>query len=197
MTRTRNISPLVLMTIVALVITSCQKTELSLPATDPSITVTKQELVVPSNLVVPEGNKLIFHAYASGVQIYVVTVSPTDPNAYVWTFVAPDATLFADAGYNGAVGIHYLGPTWESNSGSKVVGSVLQRADAPDPTTAIQWLLLTAVSSEGPGIFSDVTYIQRVNTTGGRAPATGADAAHLGEQVEVPYTAEYYFYKAQ
>ncbi|HLN99316.1 MAG TPA: hypothetical protein VK208_12725 [Pyrinomonadaceae bacterium] len=66
-------------------------------------------------------------------------------------FVAPEAELFADAGYNGTVGIHYAGLTWESLSGSKVAGTVIDRCTAePD---AIPWLLLAAVNSEGPGIF--------------------------------------------
>jgi hypothetical protein len=64
----------------------------------------------------------------------------------------------------------------------------------PDPT-AIPWLLLQTVSTEGPGIFHLVTYIQRVNTTGGLAPP--APGSSIGAEVEVPYTAEYYFYRAQ
>jgi hypothetical protein len=64
----------------------------------------------------------------------------------------------------------------------------------PDPT-AIPWLLLQTVSTEGPGIFHRVTYIQRVNTTGGLAPP--APGSSIGAEVEVPYTAEYYFYRAQ
>ena len=94
-------------------------------------------------------------------------------------------------GDNGIVGIHYAGPTWESNSGSKVVGTVLERC-TPDPD-AIPWLLLKAVSNEGPG-FSRVTFIQRVNTVGGIAPTDPGD--FVGEEVEVPYTTEYYFYRA-
>ena len=65
---------------------------------------------------------------------------------------------------------------------------------AVDPT-AIPWLLLRATSSEGPGLFHRVTFIQRVHTSGGLAPATGADEAHLGQRVEVPYTAVYYFFR--
>src|SRR2546430_6151181 len=60
-------------------------------------------------------------------------------------------------------------------------------------SNAIPWLLLQAVSNEGDGKFSDVTYIQRVNTVGGTAPATAGDATHL--EARVPYTAEYYFYR--
>jgi hypothetical protein len=137
------------------------------------------------DLQVPAGNKDAYHVYADGVQIYRW-------NGSSWSFVAPRANLFADAGENGVVGTHYAGPTWESNSGSKVVGSVLERC-TPDPS-AIPWLLLKAVSTEGPGIFHRVTFIQRVNTVGGIAPADTGD--FVGEVVEVPYTAEYYFYRA-
>jgi hypothetical protein len=64
----------------------------------------------------------------------------------------------------------------------------------PD-STAIPWLLLETVSTGGPGIFSSVTYIQRVNTTGGVAPA--GPGSSIGETVQVPYKAEYYFYREQ
>jgi len=47
----------------------------------------------------------------------------------------------------------------------------------------------------GAGIFSKVTYIQRVNTTGGLAPSE--PGLIDGEIKEIPYTAEYYFYKAE
>ena len=109
-----------------------------------------------------------------------------------WEFVAPAARLFADAEYHGEVGIHYAGPTWESHSGGKVIASrrkAAPRSDrdclaaAPDGLT------------EGPGIFDRVTYIQRVNTSGG-LPPTGP-GPFIGAEEEVPYTAEYYFYRAQ
>ena len=135
---------------------------------------------------VPSGNKVAFHVYATGVQVYKW-------NGASWDFVAPVATLSASANYHGEVGIHYAGPTWESNSGSKVVA---KRVDGCSPdATAIPWLLLEAVSTSGPGIFSSVTYIQRVNTTGGLPPA--APGSSVGELEEVPYTAEYYFYRAK
>ena len=137
-------------------------------------------------LQVQAGNKVAFHVYALGVQIYRW-------NGTSWVFVAPSARLFADAEYHGEVGIHYAGPTWESNSGGKVVASRLESC-APDPT-AIAWLLLQMVSTEGPGIFDRVTYIQRVNTAGGLPPS--GPGPFIGAEEEVPYTAEYYFYRAQ
>jgi uncharacterized protein DUF3455 len=135
---------------------------------------------------VEAGNKVAFHVYALGVQIYRW-------NGISWVFVAPSARLFADPEYHGEVGIHYAGPTWESNSGGKVIASRLEGC-APEPT-AIAWLLLQMVSSEGPGIFDGVTFIQRVNTAGGLPPS--GPGPFVGAEEEVPYTAEYYFYRAQ
>ncbi|MCI0601110.1 MAG: DUF3455 domain-containing protein, partial [Beijerinckiaceae bacterium] len=138
------------------------------------------------SLKVPTGNGIVFHAYAIGVQIY-------QWNGSAWTFIAPVANLFADPGYHGQVGTHYGGPTWESNSGSKVVG-IRVAACAPEPT-AIDWLRLSAASTQGPGVFNGVTFIQRVNTAGGKAPL--APGAKLGDLAHVPYTAEYFFSKAK
>ncbi len=134
---------------------------------------------------VPEGNTVSFHAYASGVQVYRW-------NGTAWVFVEPVANLFADRNYRGQVGTHYAGPTWESNSGSKVVA---RRLNGCTPNaSAIPWLKLETVSTEGPGIFDGVTFVQRVNTTGGNAPAT--PGSFVGEESRVPYTAEYFFYRA-
>ena len=135
-------------------------------------------------LAVQAGNKAFFRVYAEGVQIYRW-------NGASWVFVAPEADLFANPGGTGLVGVHYAGPTWESLSGSKVIGAVEQRC-TPDPDD-IQWLLLRAVSSEGPGPFGHVTYIQRVNTSGGIAPAQAGTLP--GDEARVPYTTEYYFYR--
>ena len=165
---------------------------------DPSTVMTeapalaKRNPSVPAALAVPAGNRVSEHYYARGVQIYQC-VQTTD--GYTWSFVAPEATLYANECYRGVQGTHYAGPTWESNSGSMVVGSVLARSDSPDPN-AVPWLLLQAVSTSGHGVFEGTTYIQRVNTVGGKAPATGADAEHLGQVVRIPYTAEYYFYRS-
>lgn len=137
------------------------------------------------SLQAPAGNEVAFHVYASGVQVYKW-------NGTAWAFVEPVANLFADRNYHGQVGTHYAGPTWESNSGSKVVG---RRVTGCTPnSSAIPWLRLESVSTEGPGIFNGVTFIQRVNTTGGTAPAS--PGSFVCEEARVPYTAEYYFYRA-
>ena len=136
-------------------------------------------------LQVMPGNRLTFHALGVGVQIYRW-------NGTGWTFVAPQAVLFADAGEGDIVGIHFGGPTWEGVDGSEVVGSAIQSC-TPDPS-AIPWLLLGADSTPGPGVFDGVTFIQRLNTVGGTAPAVSG--AFVGQVARVPYTADYFFYRA-
>jgi len=135
-------------------------------------------------LAAPAGSTLVLRAFAIGVQIYRW-------NGTSWGFVSPSATLYADATGRGQIATHFGGPTWQSNSGGRVVGAV---ADRCTPNTAsIPWLLLVAVP-DGPGIFSKVAFIQRLNTVGGNAPSTPGSAA--GEEVRVPYTADYLFYQA-
>jgi len=136
------------------------------------------------NLQAPAGSKVAYHVYATGVQIYHWTGTS-------WAFDGPSAVLSADAGGKSKVGIHYAGPTWESVSGGTVVGTVQQRC-TPNPN-AIAWLLLSAVS-EGPGVFHRVAYIQRVNTVGGNAPSS--PGSFVGAEARVPYTTEYFFYRA-
>jgi hypothetical protein len=139
------------------------------------------------SIEVEAGQEVAFHVYAIGVQIYRW-------NGTAWVLFAPDAKLYADAGFNGKVGFHYGGPTWESNSGSKVVAARVPGTGCTPDSTAVAWLLLKKVSTDGPGIFNDVTFIQRVNTTGGLTPTEPGTA--VGQERRVPYTAEYYFYRA-
>ncbi|WP_406695125.1 DUF3455 domain-containing protein [Singulisphaera sp. Ch08] len=134
-------------------------------------------------LQVRPGNKVFFHAFGVGVQIYRW-------NGESWDFVAPAAVLFANSSEDSAVGMHFAGPTWQSVGGSKVVGTVIEHC-TPDPD-AIPWLLLGAASTEGPGLFRRVTYIQRLNTVGGKAP--NHPGAFPGDVARVPYTADYFFY---
>jgi hypothetical protein len=140
-----------------------------------------------TKLRVDAGHKVAFRAYAEGVQIYWW-------NGTKWEFVEPEAVLYSGDDEDAeVVGSHSRGPTWVSPSGSTVVGTALERA-TPDPT-AIPWLKLGAVSSEGPGIFDGIKFIQRVYTVGGVPPADPGEL--VGEVVKVPYSAWYYFYREQ
>jgi hypothetical protein len=150
----------------------------------PSDDIPPPDLGDCQDLKLQAGAKLSFHAFGEGVQIYRW-------DGTSWVFVAPQALLFADAGTGGIVGIHFGGPTWESVDGSEVVGTVIESC-TPD-ADAIPWLLLNAASTRGPGIFDGVTFIQRLNTVGGKAP--DAPGAFPGQVVRVPYTSDYFFYR--
>ena len=138
-----------------------------------------------SEIKAPENTKLAFHVYATGDQIYRW-------NGTAWVLRAPDAKLYVNENHQGLVGKHYGGPTWESVSGSSVVAVKLKDC-TPDPN-AIPWLSLQKVVTDGPGIFARIEFIQRVNTTGGLKPTIAGTV--VGDEVNVPYTAEYYFYRS-
>ena len=144
---------------------------------------------VPDSLKPAATEQALATLAARGVQIYECRAKQDEPGSMGWAFVAPEADLFGAQGR--PVGRHYAGPTWESVDGSKVVGTVKARADAPR-AGAIPWLLLTT-RSEGPdGEFAKVTSIQRINTAGGGAPAADdCTPASLGKSARVAYTADY------
>jgi hypothetical protein len=149
---------------------------------------------VPAALQVPAGNELQLHVSAVGVQIYVWTINPTNAALSSWVLKAPHAVLFGtEKDEKGDVlGIHFSGPTWEANDGSKVVGTRIASSNVN--AHAIPWLLLSGTSAGDGGIFAETTYIQRVDTVGGLAPTTPGIVG--GEEVLVPYIADYYFYQA-
>ena len=144
---------------------------------------------VPAALTVPDGNQVAFHYEGVGAQIYECKASGS---GFAWVFQAPAATLYDADGET--MGSHFAGPTWQSFDGSSVVGKKLTAVTVDH--TAIPWLLLQA-TSYGPtdGRMDAVTYVQRLDTTGGLAPAGGCDATTVGSTASVGYSATYYFYK--
>ena len=143
---------------------------------------------LPDNLKASAAEASTGTLAARGVQVYECRAKKDNPSAAEWAFVAPEADLFDASGRK--VGTHYAGPHWESNDGSKIVGAVKSRADAPQ-AGAIPWLLLTTKSVGGAGSLAKVSAIQRINTTGGVAPAEGCSMATLGNTARVAYTADY------
>ena len=147
---------------------------------------------VPERIQVEAGHKPFLLAHAVGVQIYACSATPNGPK---WALVAPRADLYGDNGM--LLATHFGGPTWQARDGSWVKA---QRVDGVtvDPT-AIPWLLLKAtVKAAGPDgdRLAGTTYIQRLATTGGLEPAAAeCDADVVGTEREIPYTADYRFWK--
>jgi hypothetical protein len=144
---------------------------------------------VPDGIAVEEGNKPFLIGHAVGVQIYRC-------NGASWAPVAPRANLYGDNGQ--LIATHFAGPSWQARDGSKVVAQRIKDPVMVD-LTAIPWLLLEAKQvTAGPdgARLAGTTFIQRINTTGGLAPdASTCTAATAGAEEEVPYTADYVFWK--
>lgn len=137
----------------------------------------------------PAAKPHAIEAFAKGTQIYNCKA---DGNNYAWTLKGPDATLSDAKGH--AIGKHFAGPSWQAADGSVVVGETLNASPSPD-AGAVAWLVLHAKSHSGNGEMASVQYIVRTRTEGGVAPATGCDAAHVGAEVRVPYSAVYLLFR--
>jgi Protein of unknown function (DUF3455) len=152
----------------------------------------KSASTTPANLAPAANEVQVLRLPAVGVQIYECKIVDGTPAA--WAFASPEADLFDESGVR--VGKHYAGPTWELNDGSKIVGTVKERANSATPG-AIPWLLLSAKSTGSAGKLEKVVSLQRVNTVGGVAPATGCTAVDIGKQVRVYYKADYVYFAAK
>ena len=148
---------------------------------------------VPPALRPATGQTLFLETLATGVQIYECAPKADASATFEWAFRAPEATLADRAGK--PIGKHYAGPTWEAPDGSAAVGEVKGRDPGPD-ASAIPWLLLTAKTTRGNGVFSGTQSVQRLQTVGGIAPSSPCSATNAKEIARVPYTATYYFYGA-
>jgi hypothetical protein len=148
----------------------------------------------PVQLHVPAGESLIKQFHATGVQIYECAPAKNDPSQFEWAFRGPEAKLLTSSG--GSAGKHYAGPTWESNDGSAVVGEVIASSASPQPGS-IAWLLLRAKGTAGKGVFTNVHFIQRLNTVGGSAPVAVCRKEQAGQQLRAAYSADYFFYGAK
>ena len=146
------------------------------------------EVLIPEQIKVPAGYRPVLTTHARGDQIYQCSLNKGE---YAWETQAPDARLFDEQG--NIVGNHTAGPVWEYKQGSQVVGRVVKKIDRT-PSSSIAWLLVEVVSHKGDGLFSKVSFINRINTHGGLPPSSGCDANHLGGEKRVAYTADYVFY---
>ena len=143
---------------------------------------------VPRELQPPTGEQLLVEVHAKGDQIYTCKADGAQSS---WTLKEPDAQLFDKDGKT--FGKHFAGPSWEAADGSRITGKAAANAPSPD-ADSIPWLLVKVVSHSGAGVLVPVTSLQRINTKGGKAPASGCDATHVGQDIRVPYSADYLFF---
>ncbi len=160
----------------------------------PSSGMAFSQASLPASIQVPAGNKVAWETVGKGDITYECKDKAGMPGQVEWTFAGPDAKLMDRSGKQ--VGKYYGPPaTWEANDGSKLTAT--QLAVAPSTAGALPYQLVKANPAMGSGALTGVTYIQRVNLTGGVAPANMAcTMANKGQKTTVPYQADYIFYKA-
>lgn len=183
---------------------------------------------VPSNLKPPAANRVYRQGHAIGTQGYAcmacpnaITPAPLCPaSGFAWAFFGPQATLFdVDDGDDAQIMTHFLSPNpdeggklrpaWQHSRDTSVVWANNSAPPAESSTDsayvaagAIPWLLLPVAGTQtgptGGDKLTKTTYIQRLNTAGGVAPAasTCATATDAGKKALVDYSADYFFYKA-
>lgn len=146
--------------------------------------------VAPAALQPGAEQQFAFSWHATGSQIYECRT--TDKGGWAWVFVAPEADLFNQK--NEKMGTHGAGPHWAALDGSRVQGSAKAKADGAHATD-IPLLLLSTTSTGGAGKLAAVTSVQRLNTQGGIAPASGcAQASDSGKRSKEAYSADYVFF---
>src|SRR5215208_4055283 len=145
---------------------------------------------VPARIAVEDGHKPFLLGHATGVQIYTCL---TLPSGHAWSPATPRAELRDDNGT--VIAQHFAGPSWQAKDGSLIRASRVDGVTV-DPT-AIAWLLLKAnTPAAGGDRLTATSYIQRLATTGGLTPpAADCNAAGAGSTREIPYTADYLFWK--
>lgn len=174
----------------------------------------------PDDIAVPTGNSAYLVGHAFGSQGY--TCLPTSTGATAWNPTArPEATLFADFfGHPLQIITHFQSinenpkpditvplsgnATWQGSVDSSKVWMVKKNGIDPNSdiascpnTGSIQCLLLQSVGNKngptGGNLLANATFIQRLNTRGGAVPTT---ACAVGQTELVPYTADYFFFRA-
>lgn len=178
----------------------------------------------PAAITPPAGNSAFLMGHAEGTQGYVCLPTSTGASWTV-NAPRPEAVLAARSSWKDFEITHFLSPntnpnpfaptplpfaspTWRSSrDGSVVWAKALTPpvASGSDDTScphagAVACLMLQAIGSKagphGGNRMTQTTFIQRLKTTGGTAPASGCSvAADVGKQVLVPYTADYYFFR--
>ncbi|MES2887275.1 MAG: DUF3455 domain-containing protein [Pseudomonadota bacterium] len=146
---------------------------------------------VPEAVKVPAGHKVVLETVGAGQITYECRAKANMADTFEWTFVGPDAVLKDRSGQT--VGKYYGPPaTWESKDGSKLTAT--QLAVSPAGAGNIPLQLVKANPAMGQGAMTGVSYIQRLATRGGVAPAAACGASTAGQKQVVTYQADYIFW---
>lgn len=151
------------------------------------------QATLPEAVKVPMGHSVVMETVGIGSINYECRAKKDTAGQFEWAFVGPSATLADRSGKT--IGRYYGPPaSWEANDGSKVTGTQLAVAPGGDGNIPLQ--LVKANPAVGMGAMQDVSFIQRVATRGGVAPAMACATGNTGQKQTVQYQADYIFWRA-
>jgi len=180
----------------------------------------------PERITPPVGNVAYLHGLGVGTQGYVCLPTANGGVSWTVNNARPEATLFTKI-FGEAVQIitHFLSPvenpnkigpnpprfgdvTWQSSFDSSRVwaqkANFIQAGtdDSCRNTGSIDCLLLQTIGTDkgptGGKLLTKTTFIQRLNTKGGSAPTDSClSPSEIGKQILVPYSADYFFFRAE
>ena len=169
---------------------ACSSTSAPMGATT-SMTATSQT-ALPTPEQVPAGHRVAWETVGVGQITYECRAKAGTPGAFEWVFVGPDAELRSRSGMK--LG-RYFGPpaTWAADDGSALTGTQVGLVPAAAGDIPLQ--LVKANPATGRGVLEGVSYIQRLATRGGVAPAMACGEGQTGQRQVVQYQADYIFWK--
>ncbi len=154
------------------------------------------QATLPEAVKVPAGQRVAMETVGVGDITYQCREKAAMAGAFEWVFVGPNAVLNNRKGEQ--VGKYYGPPaTWEHQDGSKLTGA--QMAVSPAAAGSIPFQLVkvnAAMTDAKAGAMAGLSYIQRVATRGGVAPASACNAENKDRKELVKYQADYIFWKA-
>jgi len=171
---------------------ACSSTSAPMGSTSTTSMTATAQAGLPTPVQVPAGHRVAWETVGVGQITYECRAKAGTPGAFEWAFVGPDAELRSRSGMK--LG-RYFGPpaTWASDDGSALTGT--QVGLSPAAAGSIPFQLVKANPATGRGVLEGVSYIQRVATRGGVAPAMACGEGQVGQRQVVQYQADYIFWK--
>ena len=167
----------------------------SMPMAASPVAVPFSQDALPDAVKVPSGHRVAWETVGVGEITYECRAKAGAADAFEWVFVGPKADLRSRQGQ--VVG-GYWGPpaTWAAQDGSSLTGAQLAVASAGSGNIPLQLVKANpAKLADGKGDLQGVSYIQRVATRGGVAPAASCTGPMAGSRQVVTYQADYIFWK--
>jgi hypothetical protein len=140
-----------------------------------------------SQIKVPDGHEPVLRLAAKGAQVFRCERSGS---GFEWRFRQPDAELFDAQGK--PIAKHGASFSFEHRDGSRLLGTV-EAHDKASTADTLPWLLLST-KSFGKGAFSGITYVQRLETSGGMPPPA-CPAQEENRLLRVEFSAIFVFYR--